>query len=718
MKPAAPVSVFAAMKIARTHAIAALLFLLVVQTLSLAQQTTSRFTIEQALGSPFPSDLVASRSGQRIAWVFDAEGRRNIWVAEAPQFEARQLTRYNDDDGQEITDVAFNADGDGIVYVRGGNKNRAGEVPNPTNDAAGATQAVYAVSWSDGDIKMLGEGNAPEVSPAGNQVVFSKGNALWIASVAEKSEPHQLFSARGNNASPAWSPNGKFIAFVSQRVDHSFVGVYDTTTRTINYIAPSVDRDSFPRWSPDGKQLAFVRQPTLGAQSQLFLADAPEPWAVMVADVATGKAHEAWQSAIDINGSLPNVAGSKLLQWGADNRLVFASEQDGWMHLYSVPATGGTAAKLLTPGACEVENTTMTPDRRAVIYSSNCGDIDRRHLWRVNVGSIGQPSAITSGERIEWSPAVTNDGAHLVYLGSDARQPAMPHVMPLAGGEGRMIAASALPKDFPSAQLVAPQPLVFKSADGMEIHGQLFLPRNIPANARLPAVIFIHGGPIRQMLLGWHYGYYYHNSYAFNQYLASRGYAVLSVNYRTGIGYGRAFRMAPKRGARGASEYQDILAAARVLRERADIDSSKIGLWGGSYGGYLTALGLARNSDLFAAGVDLHGVHDWAQRISGASWIDYDNQAAQAIARESSPVASITKWRSPVLLIHGDDDRNVSFAQTVDLVQRLRGQHVVFEQLIFPDEVHDFLLHRHWLAAYKAAADFFDQHLKNSKSKN
>jgi len=375
-------------------------------------------------------------------------------------------------------------------------------------------------------------------------------------------------------------------------------------------------------------------------------------------------------------------------------------------------------APLFRSGDGRRENTTMTPDRRAVIYSSNCGDIDRRHLWRVNVGGNQQPSAITSGERIEWSPAVTNDGAHLVYLSSDARQPAMPYVMPLAGGESRMIAASALPKDFPSAQLVAPQSLVFKSADGVEIHGQLFLPRNIPANTRLPAVIFIHGGPIRQMLLGWHYGYYYHNSYAFNQYLASRGYAVLSVNYRTGIGYGRAFRMAPKRGARGASEYQDILAAARVLRERADIDSSKIGLWGGSYGGYLTALGLARNSDLFAAGVDLHGVHDWAQRISGASWIDYDNQAAQRIARESSPVASMAKWRSPVLLIHGDDDRNVSFAQTVDLVQRLRQQHVVFEQLIFPDEVHDFLLHRHWLAAYKAATVFFDQHLKNSNSKN
>jgi dipeptidyl aminopeptidase/acylaminoacyl peptidase len=131
----------------------------------------------------------------------------------------------------------------------------------------------------------------------------------------------------------------------------------------------------------------------------------------------------------------------------------------------------------------------------------------------------------------------------------------------------------------------------------------------------------------------------------------------------------------------------------------------------------LTALGLARNSDLFAAGVDLHGVHDWAQRISGASWIDYDNQAAQAIARESSPVASITKWRSPVLLIHGDDDRNVSFAQTVDLVQRLRGQHVVFEQLVFPDEVHDFFFIATGSRLTKQPQTFRPA-LENSKSKN
>jgi dipeptidyl aminopeptidase/acylaminoacyl peptidase len=289
----------------------------------------------------------------------------------------------------------------------------------------------------------------------------------------------------------------------------------------------------------------------------------------------------------------------------------------------------------------------------------------------------------------------------------------MVRVAPMAGGASRSIAAETLPKDFPSSKLVAPQQVSFKAADGLEIHGQLFLPAKAKAGEKLPAVIFMHGGPMRQMLLGWHNLYYYHNAYGFNQYLANRGYAVLSVNYRLGVGYGRAFRVVTNGGGRGAAEYQDIVAGANYLRSRNDIDQSRIGLWGGSYGGFLTALGLARNSDLFAAGFDIHGVHDWAARISGAAGIDAGGRDAVKIARESSPVGSVDKWRSPVLLIHGDDDRNVAFSQTVDLIRRLREQRVYFEQIVYPDEVHDFLLHRNWVVIFKAGADFFDRHMKN-----
>jgi dipeptidyl aminopeptidase/acylaminoacyl peptidase len=275
------------------------------------------------------------------------------------------------------------------------------------------------------------------------------------------------------------------------------------------------------------------------------------------------------------------------------------------------------------------------------------------------------------------------------------------------------MAPDALPGDFPSDQLVTPQPVMISAADGLRIHGQLFLPRDLRTGERRPAVIFFHGGSRRQMLLGWHYMYYYNNAYAMNQYLASQGFIVLSVNYRSGIGYGLEFREARNYGARGASEFNDVVGAGLYLRNRPDVDPARIGLWGGSYGGYLTALGLARASDLFAAGVDFHGVHDWNVVIRNfvPSYDAQKQQEAARVAFESSPMAAVKQWKSPVLLIHGDDDRNVPFSETVTLVEALRKQGIEFEQLIFPDEVHDFLTHSRWLDAYHAAEDFLRRHL-------
>jgi dipeptidyl aminopeptidase/acylaminoacyl peptidase len=208
------------------------------------------------------------------------------------------------------------------------------------------------------------------------------------------------------------------------------------------------------------------------------------------------------------------------------------------------------------------------------------------------------------------------------------------------------------------------------------------------------------------MLLAWHSMSYYHNTYALNQYLANKGYVVLSVNYRSGVGYGLNFREALNFGSTGASEYNDVQAAGQFLRARADVDPARIGVWGGSYGGYLTAMALARASDVFKVGVDLHGVHDWSA--------EYDIPAtdpAAKVAFDSSPMAYVAGWRSPVLLVHGDDDRNVKFNQTVVLADALRKRQVPVEELIFPDEVHDFLLYRHWREAFEAADRFLEKYL-------
>jgi dipeptidyl aminopeptidase/acylaminoacyl peptidase len=259
--------------------------------------------------------------------------------------------------------------------------------------------------------------------------------------------------------------------------------------------------------------------------------------------------------------------------------------------------------------------------------------------------------------------------------------------------------------------------VIFSASDGLRVHGQLFLPPNLKKGERRPAVLFFHGGPPRQMLLGWHYLSYYNNAYAMNQYLASRGYVVLSVNYRAGIGYGMAFREAPSQGAAGASEFNDVLGAGLYLRSRPDVDPDRIGLWGGSYGGYLTALGLARASNLFAAGVDIHGVHNWNNGIRNFIPEYAPKPEEERLAFESSPMAWLDGWRSPVLVIHGDDDRNVAFSETVELVEALRERKVEVEQLILPDEIHSFLRYASWVKVYEATAEFFDRKLAKKEGR-
>src|SRR5439155_5882026 len=239
----------------------------------------------------------------------------------------------------------------------------------------------------------------------------------------------------------------------------------------------------------------------------------------------------------------------------------------------------------------EVDHVSLSPDRKEIVYSSNQDDIDRRHIWKVALAG-GSPDQITRGTGIEWTPVTTADGTATALLRSDAKWPARPAI--IVGSQAmRDIAPGTLPSDFPGDAMITPQAVIISAADGMLIHCQLFLPSGAQ-QPRHPAIVFFHGGSRRQMLLGWHYREYYHHAYAMNQFLACRGYIVLSVNYRTGIGYGMKFREALNYGAAGASEFNDVQGAGVYLRGRPDVDPNRIGVWGGSYGGYLTALALAR----------------------------------------------------------------------------------------------------------------------------
>ena len=742
-------------------------------------------TMAQFMSFAFPEELVAARKAERIAWIANDHGRRNVYTAAAPGFNAVRVTSYLRDNGIPTTQLQISEDGSIVTFTRGAARNREGWVANPEADPNGVERAIWAAKTATPGVSWrLAEGSEGVLSPDGRYVAFARDGDIYRVPTARGPRTSAVdkglkpfIDIWGVNSGPVWSPNGRKLAFVSRRTDHSFIAVYDVATRKITYMSPSVDFDTSPTWSPDGRRIAFIRRPgtPFAQQSQPGFgglgnppgpaynpaapqgrggfgrgggrtgrgADsggqatgvAPRPGltsaafsggyslAFWVADAATGDAQEFWHNAPDEKVFNP----INTIMWSGDH-VVFQLEPDEWTRFYAVPVQPGgpvhntgpnsrtdvflpvtspspvPAPTSLTPQSGQIETFSFSPDGRFLYYGTNATDIERRHIWRVALAG-GTPEQLTRGDAVEHDPIVLPSG-RIAALTSDWNRPQSVAIFPAARREpmdapAQRVLFPILPKEFPTDAHVKPQIVITTAADGMAIHNQLFLPKDIQPGDKRPAIIFVHGGPVRQMLPAYHYMEVYHLFYAVNQWLASQGYVVLSVNYRGGIGYGKSFRTAPNTNLRGNSEYQDVVAGGTYLQSRPDVDPKRVGIWGLSYGGLLTSEALARNSDMFAAGVDLAGVH-----LYGSS-LDPEN-----LAYKSSSISEIDHWTSPVLVIQGDDDRNVNFAQSVGLVQLLRAHNVPYELFVMSDDTHETLLDRRWLAIWDRMEAFLDRYLK------
>ncbi|MET3114452.1 dipeptidyl aminopeptidase/acylaminoacyl peptidase [Pedobacter sp. CG_S7] len=687
------------------------------------------FKLEDAKSYPFPNNLTTSATGSKISWAFDEQGKRNIYVAEGPDFKPRKLTNYNTDDGQEISSLSISADGKWVVFKRGGDygSNWNDDAPvNVNSDPQPPKVQIHSISFDGKKHIEIGEGENPSISPKSDVILFTKNGQAWTAGVDGTSAAKQLFTARGITSELKWAPDGAAIAFVSNRKDHSFVGIYVNDKTPIKWISPSFYKDRSPRWSPDGSGLVFVRTAGSGGAPDEILNKKHQPWAIWKADVKTGNAAQLWKAPQTIAGSPARTHGGTNLDWAANNRIIFLSAQNGWSQLYSIPVSGGNPL-LLTPGKFMVEHITLSPDKKWLYFSANTGsdkkDIDRRHIAKVPVDKAAL-EVFSNGTNLEWTPIVTGDSKHIAFITTIGQQPPLPALVEIDKVEHfaknlQILAKENVPADFPTFKLIVPEQVMFNAPDGLNIHAQLFKGKG--NNSNKPAIVYIHGGPSRQMLLGWNYSEYYTNAYALNQYLASLGFTVLSVNYRMGIGYGDDFQNAENCGSEGAAEYQDIKAAAIWLTKQKNIDPKRIGVYGGSYGGYLTNMALARDSKLFAAGVSIHSLGDLtAGKNNSITLTDRyekapDAEEAAKVAWESSPAADIATWKSPVLLIHGDDDRNVQFSQSTDLNKRLEENGTPVETLVIVDDTHHWMKYENVMKVNHATVDFFIRKLIQKK---
>lgn len=619
------------------------------------------YRFQDLLAAPISYTPVPSGDGRSIAYVtWEATDRAINFMRVGDH--ARRVVRYPDDDGIELSQVAVSREGGAIAYVRGGAPNSQGEIPNPRSLPDPPKREVWVVrSGSSEKPQVLGEGTAPRFSPDDRMLVWLDGRTVMSASLTwagngrlkDVGEPRPLFTPAGTPSVLRFSPDGGKLAYQSG----SGVEVYDIASGTTWAVERPGGSDAAPVWSPDGSKLAFRRTPS------------GQRWGVAVADVATRQTSVIWQApagvgssyyALDGNPTFEGQPGDQFM-WSSDGRIAFPWEGDGFRHLYSIPATGGEA-KLLTPGEGEVESAQVSRDGERIVYSTNIGDLGRRHLASVGFDG-GSVTAVTSGRESQWAPTpLAGDKVAFVNAGW-----ASPPLVNVAGADGRITRATLprVPESFPAEHLVEPQLVEFPGTDGMKAYGQLF----VPAEPKGCAVIFPHGGPRRAMLPGFHYYDTYSNLYEMNQYLASHGCVVLSVDYRGGIMHGNAFRNAPGTGGSSASEYRDILGGVEFLRQRPDVDPERIGIHGLSWGGYIVALALARDSDIFKVGFDMAGTH-------------------------AAPIAEVDGWESPVMLVQGDDDRNVAFSHGVNLTSALmsRRPQVEFEQRVFPNEVHDLYL--------------------------
>ncbi len=471
------------------------------------------------------------------------------------------------------------------------------------------------------------------------------------------------------------------------------------------FAPPREVRWSMPVVSDDGKLVVAAARST-DNKSRWFVALDPDSGKARVVDTLRD---EAWVRDAALSGGT--------LQFLPDNRRVaFLSERDGWMHLYTLDVSSPDAKpKQLTSGNWEVTDAALSPDRRRFYITTTEDHPGERHLYSVSLdgGERTKITSMTGSNEAEVSPDESALG--LVY--SYSTKPPEVYVMPNRPGASATQVTTTPTAEWRSYKWIDPQIVTFKARDGVKVYARLFTPElagirhDQRPGVRRPAVVFVHGAGYLQN--AHKYWSTYYREYMFHNLLAKRGYVVLDVDYRASSGYGRDWRTAIYRHM-GGKDLEDIVDGAKYLVDAHQVDAKRIGVYGGSYGGFITLMAMFTTPDVFAAGAALRPVTDWAHYNHGytSNILNVPHTDAEAY-RKSSPIYFAEGLKGALLICHGMVDTNVHFQDSVRLAQRLielRKEN--WELAVYPVENHAFTEETSWADEYKRILKLFETNLR------
>jgi dipeptidyl aminopeptidase/acylaminoacyl peptidase len=669
----------------------------------MAQQAT--ITLDDVLDLKYLGKWDWSPTSGWIGWTWDAGGVIDLWLAQPGGAQGRRLTEAK----EGVQDFAWRPGTDELAYADDSGLWLAAP------DGAGWYAARRLVARKDKHGQLTW-------SPDGATLAYACAGALWLYEVAtgehrEVGLPGKLTAGWQASAPVAWSADGRWLAcgFVSE-IGLPAVAVVGPDGR-VAWRSAEEDPVGGQVWVDAGTLVFRVtRQLSTVTDTYLVLMQAGQekPLVQRLHRTAGDGLGPDWPGPV-----VPSPDGSQV---------VMLLEDDGWAHLYLHDRAGG-GLEQVTFGECEDfghagDEPAWTPDGSHVVYSSNRAGHGWRHLWALEAAT-GANHQLTHGEVTDVQPKVSPDGRFLAFGRADAFRNLDLWVAPWGDlGAARQITFSMPPAWTPEAQVRAEE-VSYKGALGWDIQAQLYRPHGWgPGDGkRFPALVWVHGGPVRQMRPTWHPMHSYALFHAYHQYLLHQGYVVLAINFRGGIGYGRGFRHGLYHKM-GVDDVTDVVEAGRYLKSLPYVDPERVAVWGLSYGGYMTLHCLTQHPEAFACGINVAGIWDFAQwtkwvekrhgRTGGLfkAYLGGDPEQAPDLYRQASPCTFKEGLRRPLINFHGTDDANVDFAQMDRIVLDCVELGHEYEAYYYPKEAHTFRWRRTWQDAFPKIEREMARHLK------